>query len=110
MFRIPPLEILAHFEVGAVPKALEIVRDLLRPIVGREEMHQDADAAARDRRRLREAEELLDARGENGCATGLVVELDPGSARHLELLGRIAFERGSLRMVQLGAEECDEVL
>jgi len=88
VLRIATAEFLAHRRVGALPEAGEVVGDLLRATVRREEMEEHRHAAAGDRRRLGGAEQLLDPDREHRRAIGLVGDADPAPARHREAFGR----------------------
>src|ERR1700724_701171 len=59
------LQLLAHLRIGVQPEAAQVVRDLLRAKVRGQQVEQDRHPAGSEARRLRLAEQLLDAGGQH---------------------------------------------
>src|SRR5437016_10983503 len=93
--RVAAAELLPHLGIRRAPEAREIVRDLHGPLVGREQLEDQRHAAAREARRRREAEHLLDACGDGGRALRRVSNARAPSARERIVDRRLARERGA---------------
>src|SRR6185436_16794078 len=90
-------ELLAHLWVGVAPEACEVVGDLLRAAIRRQEVDDHWHAAGGQARRGGEAEELLDAGSEHRRAALFVTQVDAAAGGHGEALRGFAFEGGELR-------------
>ena len=86
-------QVLADQCVGVGPEAGQVVGDLGNAHVRREQVHQHADAAAGDPRRLEQAKHLLNPHRQDRRPAGLILQRDPAAAGHFDPLGRFAVDR-----------------
>src|SRR6185436_5628476 len=89
---IAAAEIAARLGIAAPPEAHEVARDLNGPLRRREQVQEQGHPAARDRRRGRGAEHLLDAYREDGLRPRNIVDARTPAARHRDIDRRLAVE------------------
>ena len=104
VFGVAAFEFFADFRVGVGPEAGEVVGDLLGSEVGCEQVQQNGDSVERDAWSLGEAEDFLDANGEDRWAIGGVFEFDATAAGYREFFGGFAFDGLELLVVEAGLE------
>ena len=104
MARIAALELLLHLGVGALPEALQILRDLDRPARRRQQVQRHRHAAAADARRVGEAEQFLQLHRQHRWLAGCVFEPAALPAGHGELIGCLRVERAALLVIEHGGE------
>src|SRR5262245_38591428 len=90
MFRIAGTQVLSHLRVRVLPKACQVRSDLLRPIIRSKEVQEKRNPSARDSWCFLPAEELLNARGEDGRASKFIFDDDPAAAGNFDAFGRFA--------------------
>jgi hypothetical protein len=93
-------QLLAHLRIGVLPEAGQVVGDLLRAVVGGQEVQEDGDPAASDLRRVAQAEHFLDAHRQHRRPAHLVAQDDAAAAGHDQALRCLALDRLALRVCQ----------
>ena len=80
VFGITAAEVLADLMVGAGPEAVEVGGHLDGSVVGSEDVEEEGASAASDPWGFVPPEEFLDAGGQGGRLTDLVLDGDPATA------------------------------
>src|SRR5690606_19244007 len=101
---VPAHELAAELRIVALPEAREILRDLDRALVRREQVEDEGHPAAGDGGAARQAEEVLEARRDPRRTIELVMD-GHAAARELDVHRRHAIERGAV----LGGLRVEEV-
>ena len=87
VFGIAAAEFLADLGVGRLPEAGQVARDLLRPMVGAQQVQEHGHATTRQPRCLTNAKKLLNADRQHRRTARLVGQLVPLAGRKFELRG-----------------------
>src|SRR5436309_14846499 len=107
MLGIAAHQLLAQRRIMLGPEARQVGGDLDGALVRREQVQDERDAAVADRRRAREAEEVLHARRDPWRLIELVVDRRAAAARQLEVSRREAIDESAL-VAELSVEQIDE--
>src|SRR5262245_19931851 len=106
MLGIATHQLLAQPRVVLGPEAGEILRDLHRALVRREQVENERDATVADGGRTREAEEVLHPRRDPRRLLELVVDRHAAAARQLEVRRREPGDERAM-LAEAGVEELE---
>ena len=110
VFGVASAKVFADIEIGGFPEAGQVGGDLDRAVVGAEQVHQQADPAGGDERRLLPAEDFLKPHGQGGLSVPIILNADVAAGRDGDGFGGELIQKAQLVVVDVGADQAGEVL
>src|SRR5262245_47656393 len=104
MLRVASAQLLADDGIRVCPKTRKIIRDLLRPVVGREQVQEHLDASAGNSRCIAQSKQFLNANREHRWPTLFICDGHSTSAWDFNALGSFALNSLLLSVRQFATE------
>lgn len=105
VFRVATTEFASHDWVAVVPEGFQVVSDLLRPVVGGQQMQQQRDATSGDAGSGLPAEDFLNPDRENRRSSLLILNRQSVTAWNRDMSRGFSIERLSLVRKQFGLQQ-----